>query len=92
MNIDEFAPAGGGSLRARSVVHSGQTVATFTETPLIHDEIWQNSAGLNNEFHTARSGASAAQQEEEKPGQSMGGAFDFPSAARTIRSALRGEP
>lgn len=43
MDIQDFVPAGAGSLRAGPVIHHGQQVATFSTPEVNHDEVWQSA-------------------------------------------------
>ena len=93
MDMNHFVPAGGGLLR-RSVLHNGQTIASFTETRTVHpDTIWHPLGGEFEQGHgmphmAASFGQGDATQQEEKPGQT-GDTFDLKATGRQIRSALR---
>ncbi len=82
MDLDDFTPAGAGSLRGR-VLHAGQQVATFTPTEAPHpDDIW---SPRNREIYGQRPWRAQPRQDRKA------GHAEHPhgETARMVRSALR---
>lgn len=89
MDLDDFVPAGGGSLRTR-VVHNGQTVATFSTPALNLDEHFQQAhlRSLRPGHGLEHEPLNQAERASEKTAQNAAG-FDHAETSRMIRSALR---
>ena len=86
MDIQDFAPAGGGSLRGRPVIHAGQQVGTFTDTQTTHpDEIWNDAIGGERE-HDQPKGSRPRQDRRKAEHMER---LPHEEAASQIRAALR---
>jgi hypothetical protein len=82
MDLDDFTPAGGGSLRDQ--YGTREPVATFTEALFTHpDDIWHPLGGELDQSRPQR----APPRQDRKAGHA-----EHPHAetARMVRSALRG--
>lgn len=92
MDLDDFTPAGGGSLR--------EPLGTFTQTQYVHPDVhWNPLGGEFQQGHgltlapatsPVKFGSATAQQDAEpgRPGADTGD-FDLQATSRTIRSSLR---
>jgi hypothetical protein len=91
MDIQDFVPEGGGSLRGRPVIHNGQQVGTFTDTsPAQHDdELWRSATRPDSEDDGDQDDGRQRQARPGRPDTGTSDGFDLQGAARTIRSALR---
>lgn len=90
MDLDDFVPAGGGSLRTR-VVHNGQTVGTFSTPALNLDEHYRQTRlrsalrpGHGLEHEPVDGAERASQHTAQHAAQ-----FNHAETSRMIRSALR---
>jgi hypothetical protein len=98
MDIQDFVPAGGGSLRGRAVPEA-EPVATFTPTQTVHpDEYWHPWGGELDAGRAPSLVSSADDQAGQRgdarpgrPGTSAGDGYSFQTTARMVRSALRGQ-
>jgi hypothetical protein len=90
MDLDDFTPAGGGSLR-QPLIHNGQSVATFT-TPTPHqDEIWSASTMPVDDQDGPAQDETRQQRRARpgRPGNDTGDAFHLQGTSKMIRWALR---
>jgi hypothetical protein len=95
MDIQDFVPTGGGSLR--DPYGTREPLGTFTDTRTPHpDEYWHPLGGELSSRAPSLSAADdqgeARQQSDARPGRPGTGTsdgFDLQGTARTIRSALR---
>lgn len=99
MDLDDFTPAGGGSLRDQ--YGTREPVATFTPTRYTHpDEHWSPIGGEldpgrmtspSPSISPVKFGSTTAQHdgEQNRASADVGDGFDLQTTARTIRSALR---
>jgi hypothetical protein len=101
MDIQDFVPAGGGSLRNfPAPATTSEPVATFTQTQTVHpDSIWRPLGGefdqgrAMRQLSSARSPDETGQQGDTGPGRlgiDTGDGYNFQDAARMVRSALTG--
>ncbi len=85
MDMDEFTPAGSGSLRCGTHRVGRQTVATFTETRTLHpDEIW---GPRSREIYGHRPWRPGSQADHREPTHAKQAPHE--DASRTVRAALR---
>lgn len=85
MDLDDFTPAGAGSLRSRPVSHAGQKVATFTPPRTLHpDEIWNPRSTEIYGHRPWRPGSEAEHRQAEHADQAP-----HEQTARMVRSALQ---
>lgn len=90
LDIQDFVPTGGGSLR--EPYGTREPVATFTDTRFIHpDEIWHPLGGeLDSRVPSLSAGGQGeTQQRDAEQSDGTGDAFDLHATSRTIRSVLR---
>ncbi len=97
MDIQDFVPAGGGSLRDIPATTS-EPVATFTPTQTVPpDSIWRPLGGEFDQGRAMRVLSSAqspddiGQQDDARPGGlgiGTGDGYNFQDTARMVRSAL----
>lgn len=101
MDMDDFTPAGAGSLRDFPTYGTREPLGTFTDTRFAHpDEIWHLIGGkldsrapsLSSDDQGETRQCDARQQGEAGPGRPGNGAddgFDLHATCRMIRSAVR---
>jgi hypothetical protein len=95
MDIQDFVPAGGGSLRGFPATTS-EPVATFTQTQTVHpDSIWRPLGGEFDQGRVPSVRNSADDQtgqrddaSADRPGADTSDGYNFQSTARMVRSAL----
>lgn len=86
MDMDDFVPAGGGSLRGRRGYATREPVGTFTEVRTVHpDEYWRP---LSEELELPRPRRTGSKQDHRKTEDARP---PHGEAARIVRAALRGE-
>jgi hypothetical protein len=86
MDLDDLAPARGGSLRDGTHRVGRQTVGTFTETRTVHpDQIWNPRGGELTGSRPWRSDSEADHRGPERTRR----VSHHEQAARTVRAALR---
>jgi hypothetical protein len=95
MDLDDFTPAGAGSLRdpygTRPLIHNGQTVATFS-TPELNLDARYRQVHLRSALRPGHGFEHEPLDSAEKTSQHTAqnaAAFDHAEASRMIRSALR---
>jgi hypothetical protein len=91
MDMDDFSPAGGGSLRGVLRPGTREPVATFTQTRALHpDEIWHPRGGELTGTRPERPGSREDRRKAGHQGKTgHQGTTPHEEVARMVRAALR---